>query len=214
MSLKTLQSNVGKRPPWHRSSACSDTEMVTHLSWDLHFLCCNRGGKYCQNLCQCWFTVNMLLLLLVFFPLFIFLSAQAHIVWVWVDLHMCIHVLWVGAGHCWGLGFLPVDLLQASLQHAGDLEVGLDQRYFSCFTSVRPAAYSRSCPQCRIGTDKPTYGETVVPFRCFDPWFENTGLAGLFFSSSLVSARCGHFWCLTGALRRIKYGHCNNAFLV
>lgn len=150
-------------------------------SADLQWICC-----YC--------------FLFFFLSPFIFLSAQAHIVRVWVDLHMCIHVLWVGAGHCWGLGFLSEDLLQASLQHARDLEVGLDQHYFSYFTSVKPAAYSPSCPQCRAGTDKPSYGEILIPFLCYTLDLKIQALQAWVFPPSLMPARCGHIWSLTSAL--------------
>lgn len=83
----------------------------------------------------------------------------------------------MGAGALLG-SWLPLGRPSSSLFAP---EVGLDQRYFSYFfllpLSVEPPARSRSCRECRIGTGEPSYGEILVRFLCFNPWFENAGLA-------------------------------------
>lgn len=86
-------------PHWHRSSSCSDTEIVTHLAVDL--LCLNVVENIVRigaNADLEWICCHYLFFFVCFVPLFFLSSAQAHIVRVWVDLHMCIRALWVGAG--------------------------------------------------------------------------------------------------------------------
>lgn len=176
-----------------------------------------RCGKYCQSLCQCWFRGNMLPLFVVFFVLFLYFSFPQHKPTLYACGRTCICAYvcceWE-QGHCWGLGFLSEDLLQASLQHARDLEVGLHQRYFSYFTSIEPPASSHSCSQCRIGTDGPSYGGILVPFLRFTPWFEREKKNGLAVLVHL-EPRVSKMWplVLSNSCIKEKYGHCNYAFM-
>lgn len=74
--------------------------------------------------------------------------------------------------------------------------------FFLLPLSVEPPARSRSCRECRIGTGEPSYGEILVRFLCFNPWFENAGLADFATPRASCQQDGGHVWCLTGALRK------------
>lgn len=104
-------------------------------------------------------------------------------------------------GHCWGLGFLSEDLLQASL-HQKWAWISVIFHIFLLPLSVEHPARSRSCRECRIGTGEPSYGEILVRFLCFNPCFENAGLADFATPRASCQQDGGHVWCLTGALRK------------
>lgn len=113
-------------------------------------------------------------MLLCFFSLFFSLHKPTLCAcgWTCICAYMCCE--WE-QGHCWGLGFLSDDLLQASLhQKWAWISVIF---HVLLPLSVELPARSRSCRECRIGTDEPSYGEILVRFLCFNPCFENAGLA-------------------------------------